>query len=62
MSGSVKAVYELLREHDCLTNAELAEKIGKSSKTVYRAIKVLKDNGFIVRVGKDNDGYWDILK
>ena len=45
-----------------MTNAELAEKIGKSSKTVYRAIKVLKDNGFIVRVGKDNDGYWDILK
>ena len=62
MSGSVKAVYELLREHDCMTNAELAEKIGKSSKTVYRAIKVLKDNGFIARVGRDNDGYWDILK
>lgn len=49
MSKSEKAVYDLLCECDGLTIAELAKRIEKTDKTVYRAIKVLKENGYIVR-------------
>ena len=62
MSISEKLVYKLLRECDSLTNAELATKIGKGEKTVYRAIKSLKENGYIVRVGSNASGYWKVIK
>lgn len=62
MSISEKLVYELLRECDSLTNAELATKIGKTEKTVYRAIKSLKENGYIVRIGTNVSGYWKVIK
>lgn len=62
MSISEKLVYELLRECDSLTNAELATKIGKTEKTVYRAIKSLKENGYIVRIGSNASGYWKVIK
>ena len=52
----------MLKECDYLTTAELAKKIGKTEKTVYRAIKSLKENGYIVREGTDTSGYWKILK
>ncbi len=62
MSKSEKAVYDLLKKCDYLTNEQLAKEIGKSAKTVYRAVKALKQNGYIVREGTANSGYWKILK
>lgn len=62
MTKSEKAVYEHLKECDYLTTAQLAIKIGKSEKTVYRAIKGLKENGYVEREGNDANGYWRILK
>ena len=44
------------------TKETFAKKIGKTEKTVYRAIKSLKENGYIVREGTDTSGYWKILK
>lgn len=62
MSVSEKAIYDLLRECDYLTNTELAHKIGRTEKTVYRALKSLKENGYIVREGTNSSGYWKIIK
>lgn len=62
MSKNEKLIYDLLRECDYLTIGELAKKINKSEKTIYRAIKELKENGFIKREGNDRDGYWKIMK
>lgn len=62
MSKTEKAVYELLCECDYLTSTQLADKINRSEKTVYRAIKSLKEKGYIAREGNDNNGYWKILK
>ena len=62
MSKTEKLVYDLLKECDYLTNRELANKIGKSEKTVYRAIKALKENGYIRREGNDNNGYWIVIQ
>lgn len=62
MTMTEKTVYDLLKGRDCLTIKEMALMISKSEKTVSRAIKGLKEKGYIVREGTDNDGYWIILK
>ena len=62
MSLTEKAVYDLLKEKDYLTIKQLAEMISKSEKTASRAVKGLKEKGYIVREGSDNDGNWKILK
>ena len=66
----LKAVYDVVvvdnfynsKREALRRTAELAKKIGKTEKTVYRAIKSLKENGYIVREGTDTSGYWKILK
>lgn len=55
-------ILALLRECDYLNNEEIAARINKVEKTVYRAIKSLREKGYIRRVGTSQDGYWDILK
>ncbi len=61
LSKSERKVYDTLHEEDYLTNAQLASRIGKSEKTVYRALKSLKENGLILREGSDKNGYWHIV-
>ena len=61
MSKTEESVLNLLRDCDYLTNAQIASKIGKSEKTVYRAIKALKEKGYLERKGTDREGYWEIL-
>ena len=61
MTKTEEQVYEYLKEKDYLTIKELSRLIAKSEKTVARAIKGLKEKGYIVREGNDNDGYWKIL-
>ena len=62
MSKTEHALYSMLRENDRVTIKQLAAAISKSEKTVYRAIKGLKEKGYIVRQGNDANGYWKILK
>jgi predicted HTH transcriptional regulator len=45
-------------EHPFYTAKTIADNIGKSEKTVSRAIKKLKDNDRIERSGSDYNGYW----
>lgn len=42
------------------TNAQLAEKCGKSQSTIERRVKFLKDAGLITRIGAKKTGYWQI--
>ncbi len=62
MSKSEKLVYICLKECDYLTISQIAAEIKKSKKTVYRAIKRLKEKGYISREGNNAAGYWKILK
>lgn len=55
-------VYHELSKMPSLTAAKLAEIIGVSKPTVERAIKSLKEKGFIVREGSFKSGKWIILK
>lgn len=62
MTKTESAVYDLLKEKDYLTIKQLSDAISKSEKTVSRALKALREKGYLVREGTDNDGYWKILK
>ena len=62
MSKTEKAVYDMLRENNYLIIKDIASTLSKSEKTVSRAIKGLKEKGYIVRQGTDNSGFWKILK
>lgn len=62
MTRSQKAVYDLVLKDPYLTGDVISERVGKSSKTVYRALRNLKALGKIKRVGSDYDGHWEIVE
>ncbi len=50
-------------EQDCTLNyAEYAARIGVSEATVKRRLGELKNDGFIIRVGSNKTGHWEIAK
>lgn len=60
MSKTENIVLEEIRKNNYFTAKQIAQRIGKSEKKVYRAKKRLKDFGYIVRIGDDYDGHWDV--
>ena len=54
-------IIEILKENPNITLQEIADKIGKSLRTVKTSIKVLQENGKIERVGGKKDGSWRVL-
>ncbi len=58
MSKVEIAVLEVIKANNASTAKQISERIGKSEKTVYRAIKSLKLYGYISRKGNDFDGIW----
>ena len=44
------------------TTTFLAENLSLSRKTVSLRLKMLKEAGFIERIGSDRKGYWKLLK
>ena len=54
------AVLRLLRNDPGMTIAELAEKTGRSARTITRALSNLKEKGLIVRKGSKKTGYWQL--
>ncbi|SHJ33408.1 ATP-dependent DNA helicase RecG [Dethiosulfatibacter aminovorans DSM 17477] len=56
-----KSILEQIKNNPKVTAEKIAGIIGVSSRTVERNIKLLKDNEYIVRVGADKGGYWEII-
>ena len=54
-------VLSLIQEHKAGTIEELASLLGKSTRTIARAIKKLKDEKRITRIGSDKTGHWEAL-
>jgi ATP-dependent DNA helicase RecG len=52
--------FTLIKEHPDYTAEQLAEIIGKSSRTIENHVAKLRDAGIIVRKGAKLGGYWDI--
>lgn len=58
MSG---LLFELISKNKYLTIKELAEKTGKTTRTVERYLKILKSSGKLKRSGQAKGGYWIII-
>ncbi len=60
MSRTENEVYEQIKKNNLATAKIISNAIGKSEKTVYRAISTLKSLGLIERIGDDYNGSWNI--
>ena len=54
------AIIEILRANPSITLDEVAERIGKSPRTVKNAVKSMQERGIIERVGGKKSGSWKI--
>jgi len=56
------AILFLLDENPFLSIPEIAERINKSESAVERAIRKLREEGRLKRIGPAKGGYWEIIK
>lgn len=54
-------IMELLRNNPNITLQEVADKIGKSLRTVKVALKSLQERGLVERVGGKKNGTWNVV-
>ena len=58
LSAQEQVVFNLICDNEQISKAEMAIRIGKSEKTVQRAIASLTQKGLIRREGSNKLGYW----
>ena len=56
-----RLIVEILEKQPKITLQEIADKIGKSLRTVKTSIKALQESGKIERVGGKKEGSWKVL-
>lgn len=67
-SGSDKShdvvhnILEAIRQNSKVSAAEIAMKLGLSSRAIEKRIKTMRENSIIRRVGPDRGGYWEIIE
>lgn len=61
LSSTENQIYQILKDEPRSTMLDIADRIGKTKKTVERAIHKFKANNLIQRIGSDKDGYWQIV-
>lgn len=54
-------IMEILRNNPNITLQEVADKIGKSLRTVKVAVKSLQERGLVERVGGKKNGTWNVV-
>lgn len=54
-------ILDLLAGSPGLSIAELAAELGKSESAVKRAIRKLREQGRLQRIGPDKGGYWQVI-
>ena len=57
-----KQLYQAISQDGTLNYAEYASRIGVSEATVKRRLGELKNDGFIIRVGSNKTGHWEIRR
>lgn len=62
LSATEKAVLVCIRDNNFIGVAEIVNRTEKGRSTIMRAIKSLKEKGFIQRVGSDKTGSWKTLR
>jgi ATP-dependent DNA helicase RecG len=62
LSETERRILEALEKHPDFSQPKIAELAGVGKTTVQTAIAKFKESGFVVRVGSNKDGHWEILK
>ena len=62
MTKTEMSVYQSICSNPLAVASSIALEIGKSEKTVYRAIKKMKELNILAREGDDYNGKWIVLK
>ena len=57
----LKTILKLIESNNRISANKISDKLGVSSRTVQRYIKLLKENNKLKRIGDDKTGYWKIL-
>ena len=57
----VQSILDAIRLNSKVSAAEIAMKLGMSSRAVEKRIKTMRENGIIRRVGPDRGGHWEIV-
>ena len=60
LSGNDRKILKILAGNPSATYLEMADVLKVSRKTVSKRIKILKDNGTIIRIGSARRGYWKL--
>ena len=55
-------VYNLIKQNNKITAAEISRRLNISLSTAKRRIKELKEKGIIEPIGSDKAGFWKIIK
>lgn len=56
LTETQRSIIELIKENNEITVGELAKYTNKTESTIYKAIKILKEKGVIIREGSDKNG------
>ena len=55
------AVLQLIIENPDITQKEIANKVGKSERTIKNKVASLKEKGYIRRLNGKRNGRWEVL-
>lgn len=58
----VESILSAIHYNPKVSAAEIAMKVGLSSRAVEKRIKTMRENGIIRRIGPDRGGYWEIIE
>ena len=53
-------IIEIIYENSNIKQEEISLKLGKSKKSIYRNLKVLREMELVERIGSDKKGHWNI--
>jgi ATP-dependent DNA helicase RecG len=60
--GVFEQILDFLRRQPDLSAKELATLLDKSSRTVERHLRILREQGRLRRVGSDKAGRWEVIE
>ena len=60
LTDNQKTIIGLMRENESITHGILSKTMGVSEKTISSNIRILREAGFIERLGSDKMGKWKV--
>lgn len=57
-----RRILNLIKESPTITGKQMSETLSVSQRTIERDLSALQKSGILKREGKDNDGFWAIVK